>query len=513
MNPIHFGHLSAKRFFRSLDWRFVLGFVAGAELVFVQEEVRNSSLSFWGSFTIPLFILALRALDPRERTRFRKIRLLFSRFLEISPRAAIYKGWARIAESLLNLRNRSVWTLIYEVAVFTYVLVVFIRHGPGAGVMAINFLAFLPLLPRHPRGLFSRLSSSIHRPPHPTPLQELERMLEEASKRWQGVDALDLRIEATHQVAIVMPFHNSSSTIEAAVLSVLGQDSKSWHLIMVDDGSEDSSPEIAKRFANLYPDKIELISTPNRGPGAARNLGLATARTEFVAFLDSDDELVGTFVSSILANFSKFGGNAGIFGWFDFDGSLDISDEAIWWNQGERRAHSLDLATSGRVFTLTPPMIWNKVFRKKAIEGSQLVFPESTEMIEDVPTTYGWLISAKQCWLDPEPQYRYRRADTTRSSHQLSRFQALGDSILELHGRTSYMLTENQRADFELFVIRQVAHGLEIGGASFAEGYLTSRRKWINDLHLSPQARGFLRPLDAEALRIVRKPGGPSTAR
>ena len=513
MNLKNSGRLSAKRFFRSVDWRLLVGFLVGAALVFVQEELRNSSLGFWGSFTIPLLILGLRFLDPRERTKLQKIRLLFSRLLEISRRAAIYKGWARLAQSLLNLKNRSVATLIYEVAVFAYVWVVFIVYGPGAGLIAINFLAFLPLLPRYPRDLFSRLANSIRRPSHPIPSEELELILEDASKRWRIVDAPVHQIESAHQLAIVMPFHNSSSSIEEAVLSVLGQDSKSWHLIMVDDGSEDSSPEIAKSFAERYPEKIELISTPNRGPGAARNLGLGVARTEYVAFLDSDDVLLGTFVSSILANFSNFGGNAGMFGWFDFDSSLNSSDEAIWWHEGEQRAHSIDLEKSDRVFTLTPPMIWNKVFRKEIIEVSQLLFPESTEIVEDVPTTYGWLLSAKQGWLDPVPQYRYRRGDESRSSHQLSEFQALGASILELHRRTSHMLTENQRGDFELFVIRQVAHGLEVGGARFAEGYLASRGQWITDLHLSAQARRLLRPLDAEALRITRRPGGPSTAR
>jgi glycosyltransferase involved in cell wall biosynthesis len=87
-------------------------------------------------------------------------------------------------------------------------------------------------------------------------------------------------------ISVIMPAYNRADYIRQAVESVLSQEGPPFELIVVDDGSTDSTPDIVRG----YPfESVRLLRQENQGPGAARNAGLKIARGELIAFLDSDD--------------------------------------------------------------------------------------------------------------------------------------------------------------------------------------------------------------------------------
>jgi glycosyltransferase involved in cell wall biosynthesis len=93
-------------------------------------------------------------------------------------------------------------------------------------------------------------------------------------------------------VSVITIFLNEERFLAEAVESVRGQTFRDWELLLVDDGSTDASRDLARGYAAAEPDRIRYIDHPghsNRGMGASRNLGLAEARGELVAFLDGDD--------------------------------------------------------------------------------------------------------------------------------------------------------------------------------------------------------------------------------
>lgn len=90
--------------------------------------------------------------------------------------------------------------------------------------------------------------------------------------------------------SVVVPIYNSESSIERCILSVVTQTYKNWELILVDDGSTDSSALICKEFQSKWPDKIKLItSNKNEGQLTARFKGVSLSSGTYVLFLDSDD--------------------------------------------------------------------------------------------------------------------------------------------------------------------------------------------------------------------------------
>jgi hypothetical protein len=93
-------------------------------------------------------------------------------------------------------------------------------------------------------------------------------------------------------VSVVICFFDAERFLREAIESVLAQTFGAWELLLVDDGSRDGGPEIARRAVADRPEQVRLFEHPgreNRGISASRNRGLAEARGRYVAFLDADD--------------------------------------------------------------------------------------------------------------------------------------------------------------------------------------------------------------------------------
>ena len=88
-------------------------------------------------------------------------------------------------------------------------------------------------------------------------------------------------------LSIIIPVYNTEAWLEKCVLSCLGGDAE---IIIVNDGSTDGSPALARKLADEHPG-ITVLSQENAGLSAARNAGLRVAQGDYVWFVDSDDSL------------------------------------------------------------------------------------------------------------------------------------------------------------------------------------------------------------------------------
>ncbi|WP_026733063.1 glycosyltransferase [Fischerella sp. PCC 9605] len=87
-------------------------------------------------------------------------------------------------------------------------------------------------------------------------------------------------------ISIIIPTYNSEKTIKYTIESVLEQTLTDYELIVINDGSSDSTLDIVSQFHDL---RIKVFSYPHQGANVSRNLGLAHATGEFISFLDADD--------------------------------------------------------------------------------------------------------------------------------------------------------------------------------------------------------------------------------
>jgi glycosyltransferase involved in cell wall biosynthesis len=107
----------------------------------------------------------------------------------------------------------------------------------------------------------------------------------------------------TPAIAVILPVHNREDVLGRAIHSVLDQTLADFELIVVDDGSTDSSAAVAQSVADPRIRIIELGG--NRGGNAARNAGVRAATAPLIAFLDSDDTYLPEKLERVVAEFER----------------------------------------------------------------------------------------------------------------------------------------------------------------------------------------------------------------
>ena len=91
-----------------------------------------------------------------------------------------------------------------------------------------------------------------------------------------------------YKISVIIPVYNSEKYLEKCLESILSQTLSDFEIILIDDGSNDNSLEIIKKYAANH-SNIIYKSKPNEGQAVARNLGIEMATGEFICFIDSDD--------------------------------------------------------------------------------------------------------------------------------------------------------------------------------------------------------------------------------
>lgn len=89
-------------------------------------------------------------------------------------------------------------------------------------------------------------------------------------------------------ISVIVPIYNSEKYLKECVQSILKQKFEHYEILLIDDGSTDSSPQICDELS-LYSTKVKVYHKPNGGVSSARNLGLEKAVGEWITYVDSDD--------------------------------------------------------------------------------------------------------------------------------------------------------------------------------------------------------------------------------
>ena len=124
-------------------------------------------------------------------------------------------------------------------------------------------------------------------------------------------------------VSIIIPAYNCAATIKKTITAVLNQSYTPIELIVVDDGSKDSTAEIVRAFTN-----IQYIYQNNAGPAAARNRGAREAKGEIVFFTDSDCFPLQDWIETAMAAFKDQGVHA-VAGSYDIANAESILSRCI----------------------------------------------------------------------------------------------------------------------------------------------------------------------------------------
>lgn len=103
------------------------------------------------------------------------------------------------------------------------------------------------------------------------------------------------------KVSCIVPVYNSCKYLRRMLDSILGQSFNDFELILIDDGSTDSSGEICDEYASKD-SKICVYHKENGGVSSARNLGLSKAEGKYIIFMDSDDLIAPNMLQALVTD-------------------------------------------------------------------------------------------------------------------------------------------------------------------------------------------------------------------
>jgi len=263
-------------------------------------------------------------------------------------------------------------------------------------------------------------------------------------------------------VSLVLPFYNAEKNLETAVTSVLEHDYPRMEIILVDDGSTDSSAKLAERM-EAEDSRVKLLRHPsNRGAGPARNTGANAASGEFLFYIDSDDILrrgalrllVETSreqgVSLVVGSCNQID-EEGNYGDYDrlYDGGRETVFGLIDGLEGMRRSLNID---EGSFLPVRP---WGMLIDLDLFRRSGLQFPPGEyEDLSVIPFLYKF-VSRLVYLPDIVVTYRIRKGSVTQSPLTLEkadRYRRLWEVISV---RIEEFGLEEYREEFKVF---HVAH-------------------------------------------------------
>jgi len=223
-------------------------------------------------------------------------------------------------------------------------------------------------------------------------------------------------------VSAVVPAYDVEDYLPECLDSVLGQDHQRLQVVVVDDGSTDSTGEIADRVAERD-DRVTVVHTANAGLGAARNEGVRHATGDLLVFADSDDVVAPGAYATMVRRLQDTEAD------LVSGGVARLEDGRVEPLPWVSRLHPDDrtLAIGEMPDLLGDVFAWNKMFRRSFWDRAGLSWPEGLRY-EDQPTSTLAFLRAGRIALTPEVVYRWRiRSDGTSITQQRARVEDLHD--------------------------------------------------------------------------------------
>lgn len=242
-------------------------------------------------------------------------------------------------------------------------------------------------------------------------------------------------------VSIIVPVYNVEAYIEQGLDSLLNQSMKHIEIIAVDDGSTDHSLEILKRYEN-EDKRVRVFTQKNRFAGAARNLGLANAKGEYIIFLDSDDFFAKNLAKDAYYTAKMNDADVVLFGAKHYHNVTGEYKEAKWLLNAHLAPQKQPFNYKdcpSELYRITTPCPWTKMFRREFILKSGLKF-QNLQNSNDLFFTYVALAMAERIvTLDKQLVY-YRiglenNLQTSKKKNPLcfyEAYKAWHDKLLEL---------------------------------------------------------------------------------
>lgn len=234
--------------------------------------------------------------------------------------------------------------------------------------------------------------------------------------------------------SFIVPMYNVEKYISQCIDSLLAQKYNNYEIIIIDDGSTDSSLSISKKYESKNKN-IKVFSQENSGVSKARNRGLKEAKGEYIVFVDSDDYCSENLLTIIEQNINQ-------------NELLIYGYSKIYINKIENivKKDSFETECSKEEYIILDDNIGgyisNKVFERRIIKENNIEFDTNIHYCEDLKFVCDYINKIKRIKYINKPLYYYRMRKGSATGSYLTRKNA---TILSAYEKLIDMYSQNKK--------------------------------------------------------------------
>ena len=223
------------------------------------------------------------------------------------------------------------------------------------------------------------------------------------------------------KISIIVPVYNCAPYLKRCIESILRQTYHNIELLLIDDGSTDSSGAICDEYATKD-HRIRVIHQANAGVSAARNAGLEISTGAFVGFVDADDWVDPTMFESLLQQAEITGAD------------IVMCDAVTIWDNGRQEPDTIELLPESCLLhktDISPDFLrliagsaWRCLYRADVLQRNQIHFPVGIRLSEDRLFNLQAMGAAEKIsYIKKGLYFRYMRSGSATMSYQPNLFE------------------------------------------------------------------------------------------
>lgn len=246
--------------------------------------------------------------------------------------------------------------------------------------------------------------------------------------------------------SFIVPVYNCEAYLKECVESLLGQrGGYSFEVILVDDGAQDRSGQIAEELAEKHP-QVRTFHKENGGAASARNYGMEQAAGKYLLFIDGDDTVDDSLLETVDSHLEKSQQPLIIYGMsFDYykGENLQRTEKLSCRHDGEFSVGAVLDDFSQFFWDNALSSTCNKVFSAEVIYNANICFQEDMNLYEDLDFALRYLTLVDRIWFIDKPLYHYRHdVDNLHLDHRISSLQKV-ESNMSLLLKTTLALCDS----------------------------------------------------------------------
>ena len=262
-----------------------------------------------------------------------------------------------------------------------------------------------------------------------------------------------------NKVSIIVPMYNAQDYIERCLKTIINQTYKNIEILIINDGSIDSSIRIVEKYAK-EDSRIRIIDRKNSGVSISRNVGIELASGEYIMFIDSDDWIEVDIVEKLLKKIQEKNVDALRCNYYrNYSDGTQLKGEVYnddVKNMILNRKQILDKIIGKVVNGDIPAYVWLLIIKKEILEKVK-PFNENLAMMEDTIFYLNMLFSIDSFYIYDKPLYHYYcnfNSASKSKKNYLRNFQ----NILLVNELEIQILKDNNVTKLEMYDELNIAH-------------------------------------------------------